>query len=427
MSRYVIDDRSTPRFRVHRSTMVDPEVFAQEQAKIFESAWVYVGHESEVPARNDYRTRTVAGRPVILVRDQKEQVRVFLNSCPHRGTLLCRSDAGNERFLKCFYHSWTFDTSGRLRAIPDDESYGPDFDREHLGLATPPRLDSYRGFVFVSFAAEGPDLRSYLGRARHHLDVICDQALDGLEVLDGSHRYSMRANWKLLVENSFDGYHAISTHQRYVEMMKAGGKEFRGAGIGESWGQDLGGGHGLIQGRGPAFGRPLDAAAQAEHDEVVARVREVHGDRTDEIFYGGRNLVIFPNLVVIDLVSALIVRTMQPVAPDFTEITSWELVPRNEAAHLRTARLDNFLTFWGPGGLATPDDVEALESCQRGFAGHRELPWSDISRGMRRDLPGSADEVQMRGFWRRWNQLLTGEEPLPEPHRQPTAFASNVG
>ena len=61
----------------------------------------------------------------------------------------------------------------------------------------------------------------------------------------------------------------------------------------------------------------------------------------------------------------------------------------------------------GPGGLATPDDSEALESCQAGFA-VKEVEWSDISRGMHRS-PKSIDEIQMRGFWRQWHAHLMGQ------------------
>jgi hypothetical protein len=72
-------------------------------------------------------------------------------------------------------------------------------------------------------------------------------------------------------------------------------------------------------------------------------------------------------------------------------------------------RLDNFLTFLGPGGFATPDDVEMLETCQRGFL-NREVAWSDISRGMKSEHPAITDELQMRAFWRRWNHLMTGPQ-----------------
>ena len=103
---------------------------------------------------------------------------------------------------------------------------------------------------------------------------------------------------------------------------------------------------------------------------------------------------------------AVTVRTFFPVSPDYMEVNAWALAPVDESAEDSALRLDNFLTFLGPGGFATPDDVEMLESCQRGFA-NREIAWSDISRGMKRERPSMTDELQMRAFWRRWNQLMT--------------------
>ena len=106
---------------------------------------------------------------------------------------------------------------------------------------------------------------------------------------------------------------------------------------------------------------------------------------------------------------AITVRTFYPVSPDYMEVNAWALAPIDESAEDSALRLDNFLTFLGPGGFATPDDVEMLESCQRGFA-NREVAWSDISRGMKREHPSITDELQMRAFWRRWNQLMTAPQ-----------------
>ena len=103
---------------------------------------------------------------------------------------------------------------------------------------------------------------------------------------------------------------------------------------------------------------------------------------------------------------AITVRTFYPVSPDYMEVNAWSLAPIDESAEDSALRLDNFLTFLGPGGFATPDDVEMLETCQRGFA-NREVVWSDISRGMKREHPAITDELQMRAFWRRWNHLMT--------------------
>src|SRR5207249_9497931 len=140
---FVIDDRDKYRFRVNRRAMVDSEVLALERERIFDRCWLYVGHETELASVHDFRARTVGGRPLIFTRDGDGAVRVFINSCPHRGAQLCREKAGNAKFLKCFYHAWTFDTSGTLIALPDEDSYGPCFDRDELSLTRPPHVDGY--------------------------------------------------------------------------------------------------------------------------------------------------------------------------------------------------------------------------------------------------------------------------------------------
>jgi hypothetical protein len=41
-----------------------------------------------------------------------------------------------------------------------------------------------------------------------------------------------------------------------------------------------------------------------------------------------------------------------------------------------------------------------------GFA-NREVAWSDISRGMKREQPQTNDELPMQTFWRQWNARMT--------------------
>jgi p-cumate 2,3-dioxygenase subunit alpha len=125
---------------------------------------------------------------------------------------------------------------------------------------------------------------------------------------------------------------------------------------------------------------------------------------------------------LVDLNFGIQVRTMFPLAPDHTEITGWQLMPRDAPPELKRYRIDNALTFWGPAGLATPDDVEGLEQCQRGFSSMREVQWSDISRGMGTDRPTAVDELQMRTFWRQWNAVLTGEGSAGEGPRYDASY-----
>ena len=88
-------------------------------------------------------------------------------------------------------------------------------------------------------------------------------------------------------------------------------------------------------------------------------------------------------------------------------VSAWALGVKGEDERLRALRLFNFLEFLGPGGLATPDDVEALESCQRGYRNLREAAWNDISKGMPRGNQAfTDDEEQMRCFWREWDRRM---------------------
>ena len=119
-----------------------------------------------------------------------------------------------------------------------------------------------------------------------------------------------------------------------------------------------------------------------------------------------RNLFIYPNLFLLD-VAGLNVRTMWPTGPDHMNITGWGMAPADETGERLKRRIEGFNLFLGPGGLATPDDIEALEACQEGFRATSDT-YSDISRGMLRDAK-TTDEAQMRSFWREWHAHVRNE------------------
>ncbi len=249
---YVVDDPRHLDFRVHRGALADPEVLERERRRIFDTCWIYAGHESEVVAPGDFRTRNVCGRPIIFCRDSQGAVRVFLNSCRHRGALVCREPAGNARGYHCFYHGWSYDRDGNLDGVPGQASYPESFDRCKLGLAEPPRVDAYRGFVFLSFDPDAQPLADYLAGAKEYIDLIVDQSPTGaMEVIRGVQEYDIRANWKLLVENSFDDYHLMSTHSTWLNYMKSSGVEIKRPAKGHLMpshgvGKALGNGHAVI-------------------------------------------------------------------------------------------------------------------------------------------------------------------------------------
>lgn len=417
--RHVVEDQQAKRFLVHREVFVSDDVLKREREKIFDSCWIYAGHTSEVKNPGDFRTRNIAGRPIIFCRDQAGQVRAMINSCRHRGAIVCREREGNGRGFYCFYHGWTFSSDGSLRSVPGEDAYAGSFDKKDMGLAQVARLESYRDFWFVSFDPDAPPLEDYLADAKTYIDLIVEQSPSGqMEIISGTQEYEIRANWKLLVENSVDDYHLISTHITWMNYMSNSGVSMKrpkglllpsaGKGI------DLGNGHLCIdnpnyRGRPVAawisvYGEEAKADIEAMRAELVARLGEARAKRVADT---NRNLSIFPNLIINDG-SSVTVRNFWPVAPDRIKVTAWALGPVEETAEQRARRLHAFLTFYGPGGFATPDDVTALEAAQQGYASWREVEFNDLSRGMGKPLDQQldTDEEHIRVFWRRWSQLM---------------------
>ena len=362
-SSYIDDDTRNGLFRVQREAFLDPEVFAAERARLFERCWLYLGHESEVASPGDFRMRELGPRRVVFVRGKDGVVRALLNSCTHRGAEVCRERSGNANSFQCFYHGWTFGNDGRLIGVPGEEAYGAGFSREKLRLPEAPRLESHRGFYFVSFDANAASLSEYLAGAAEYLDLVADQSELGMEIVGGTQSYAINANWKLLVENSYDGYHAQIAHARYLKWLASTGAF--GPPGGQRWdrARDLGNGHAVVEYTAP-WGRPIAHWVPSFGEGLAPEIREIRAklearlgpERAHRIATTSRNLGIFPNLVINDIM-AITVRTFHPLAPGRMNVEAWSLAPRGEAAEHRRHRLENFLTFLGPGGFATPDDI----------------------------------------------------------------------
>jgi phenylpropionate dioxygenase-like ring-hydroxylating dioxygenase large terminal subunit len=420
-SRLVLNEPQAQRFEINRAALVDPAIFAAERERIFERCWLYVGHESEVRAPGDFCTRTVCGRPLILCRDSQNALRVFLNTCRHRGTVVCREASGNAQRYTCFYHGWTYDRDGHLYAVPGQSAYPPSFDRAKLGLMEPPRVEAYRGFVFLNFDANAVPLRKYLGKATEYIDLVLDQSPSRrMEVIQGTQEYDIRANWKLLVENSFDDYHLLTTHATWLDYLKSSGVEVKKPEKGHvlpshGLGKDLGNGHGTtdnVNFRGrpvaawiPIYGEQAKPELARIRAEITARLGEARANRVCDT---NRNLLIFPNLVLLDG-SSVSVRSFQPLGPDRMRVRAWALGPVEETPLARQVRLDSFLTFYGPGGFATPDDIAALEAVQEGLGTYKEVQWSPLTRGIAKEGEQlNTDEAHLRAFWVQWAKLMGG-------------------
>lgn len=79
--------------------------------------WYIISLEKEVSEKPI--SRTVYDVPYVLFRDEKNQVRVFVDQCIHRGARLSEGHC-EKGTLRCPYHGWRFDSRGQVCEVPSE-------------------------------------------------------------------------------------------------------------------------------------------------------------------------------------------------------------------------------------------------------------------------------------------------------------------
>ena len=210
---------------VSREIFVNPDIYAEEQDRIFTRAWLFVGHESQVAKPGDFFVSSMGEESVILCRDREGEIHVFLNSCMHRGMKVCRYDEGNTPIFTCPYHGWSFATDGALVGVPFyKDAYHEELDKSQWGLIRVPRMVNYKGGIWATWDANAPDFLEYIGGFRTYLDILFDGwdgTEGGTEIIGGIEKWMVPSNWKFPAENFIgDRYHNIS--HRSVDLVGIG-------------------------------------------------------------------------------------------------------------------------------------------------------------------------------------------------------------
>lgn len=426
----MVDDRASEgQFRIDRRMYDDEAVFEAEMERIFEATWMYVAHESQIPNVGDYIWTEIGRQPVIINRLDDGSVSGVINACSHRGALLTANRQGNARVLVCRYHGWTFKSSGQCIRIKDEAAGFPDgVDKSRYNLTPVPRVENYKGFIFACLNPDAPTLTEHLAEALPFIDMLADQSPGGMEVLPGSAAYVVNCNWKLQVENGVDGYHVGVVHRNFAQTVRRR-NEINGAsgmkltenarfdpGAVETACYDLGNGHNIIwSDRGAPEAAPLYEAK----DKLLP---EVGQKKWDWMVGRGRNLLLYPNLFLMDQSSTQI-RIIRPLSASSTEVRVYCIAPKGESVQARTARLNKFRDFFLTSGLATPDDSVALEDTQAGIGG-RLAKWSPFERGQATEIKGPDTHARLLninpvasntpwdletifvGQYRRWAELM---------------------
>ncbi|HEY7608580.1 MAG TPA: Rieske 2Fe-2S domain-containing protein [Alphaproteobacteria bacterium] len=420
----LVEDR-----RVHRRVYTDPAIFALERRRIFGRAWLYVGHESQVPAVGDFFTTALAGQPVVMVRQADGGVLVLFNRCAHRAAIVAPERCGHTETFRCAYHGWTYRLDGALQSIPRAGDYaGTGFERgaPESRMRKLPRVAAYRGFVFASLADTGPDLAEFLGPAAANLDNMVERAPEGaLEIAGGCFQTLQRNNWKIYLENLHDGAHAAIVHQSSFEAAKRAAAaapdaltRFRAevvAANSQTYEQMEalevachGYGHSDMKG----FRR--QSSREPEYLDYVARLESRLGaERAAEVLDTQRhNAMFYPGMSVHPVFMQL--RVILPLAPELTRIDIWVLRMKGAPDWMHRRNIAFANTVHSPSSIVKADDLEAYARVQGGAAAEGG-DWVSLHRGAGAERPDGAgtrstalSEAYIRNQYRAWSAYMDG-------------------
>ncbi|MCW2873989.1 aromatic ring-hydroxylating dioxygenase subunit alpha [Actinacidiphila oryziradicis] len=278
----------------------DPEIFALEQERIFESMWFCVARSSELDKPGAFRTVDVGRESILVTRARDNSIRAFFNVCRHRGAKLCTEESGEvKRAFQCPYHAWTYDLQGKLVAAPNLTKM-PDIGRTEYGLVNV-HVREWLGYVWVCLAEEPPSFEEQtLGEVITRLgDVESIERYDIAELEVGRRIvYDVRANWKLIIENFMECYHCATIHPELTEVLP----EFADGYAAQSF-----------VGHGAEFGEGIQGFT-VDGSEGVDRIPTVSEDQ-DRRYYA---ITIKPQVFINLVPDHVIFHRMYPVAADRT-------------------------------------------------------------------------------------------------------------
>lgn len=394
--------------RVPYRIYTDADVYQQEQERIFRGdAWHYVAMELEIPNGGDYKSNYIGDTPVFATRDPQGEIKVFVNRCAHRGSLLCIDSSGNKKDFTCVYHNWSYDFDGRLksvafrRGVRGQGGLPDDFDMAEHSLRRL-RTETINGLVFATFSESVAPLREWLGpRMTGHIERIFNRPVKIL----GSYVQYLHNNWKLYIENVKDSYHASLLHLFFTtfglnRMSMDGAIEL-----------SVSGGHHISWSK-----MASDNAAGTEYQDGALRAMNKDFDLADrgvlknwpEFPDGVTHAIqgVWPNFIVQQIQNCLAIRLAVPKAVDETEL-QWVLfgyaddTPEQDRIRLMQSNLV------GPAGLVSMEDGVIGSFVQRSVQqdGERSAVLEMGGRAVE-SQKSRVSEASVRGFWQAYRGLM---------------------
>jgi choline monooxygenase len=179
--------------------------YEAERRSIFSTSWLLLGHVADLERPGDRLGITMAGFPLLIVRDESGEIHGFHNVCPHRAGPLAEEGTSGGPSIVCRYHGWSFDLHGTLLAARDFGEPGPE--ERACGLR-PITVAVWRNLIFGCLdGAQVPLIDDLGGFAA----AAAGQEIEAFRPA-GEYSHELRCNWKTYAENYLEGYHLPLVH-----------------------------------------------------------------------------------------------------------------------------------------------------------------------------------------------------------------------
>ena len=278
----------------------DANVFQSEKSAIFKKNWCFVGFKSQLLNSNDFITRIIADVP-ILIQNLKGEIHAYLNVCSHRFSKLQQEAEGN-RALVCPYHGWAYDKDGIPSGIPKKPLFKEFTQQELCDLRLKEFKVAFCGeLCFISIDPNSPPLEEYLNDFYGELQ----QMSTALGKRVDTNTMVIKANWKVIVENTLESYHVTSIHTNTFKKLGAQGLTFAFTPYHSNWSADL---------------------HVKREDPANRKIEELFSTRSYKID-GYKHFLVFPNLLISSTHgSSFNYSIVEPLTADSSSFTSYVFV-----------------------------------------------------------------------------------------------------
>jgi choline monooxygenase len=175
--------------------------------------WLFAGLAHELEKPGDVIPLFIANKPILLIKNENNQITAFHNVCSHRCIKLVEKKKNVGKIIKCPYHAWSYDLEGNLKAAPHvggTNHHRPEgFNFLDHGLKSI-RIHVWHDWIFINFSGKAKDFHEYAKSLIKKFDDIDLTKLKYAATLDFG---EINTNWKFLIENFIEPYHVQFVHK----------------------------------------------------------------------------------------------------------------------------------------------------------------------------------------------------------------------